>query len=112
MRNFRSAAIFQGVIKRAMQGNAANANASSLAPLPRMFSERGWELAQSPCSGSESEHRNIFSISPKAQEVIEKLKKFVNEIVIPEEKTFHSQIREGADRWKYFPEIMEELKTK
>ena len=43
---FRSAAILQGVYKRALQGNAANRNALEVGRRAGMLAEIGWRLAQ------------------------------------------------------------------
>lgn len=43
---FRSAAIAQGVYARALQGNAANANAKSAGAHVRVLADLGWQIAQ------------------------------------------------------------------
>jgi len=115
---FRSSAIFQGVLKRFQLGNASSSNAESIGMLAGLFADKGRELAEtskqlskSECSGLEFNSVNIFAISERAQSVLKKLKKFVDEIIIPNEPVFVSQIRQGEDRWKYYPEIMETMKN-
>lgn len=107
-------------MKRSQQGNASSSNAASIGALADLFAAKGLELANiaehqplqtATCSGVE-EPTNIFAISSRAQVVLKKLRQFVDEIVIPNEAVFVSQIRQGEDRWKFYPEIMEELKEK
>ena len=49
--------------------------------------------------------------SPKAVEIGERVKAFLEEHIIPAEHTYHQQLDEGGDRWTS-PPIMEELKAK
>lgn len=52
-------------------------------------------------------------ISPKALEVISKVKKFVEEECIPADHVFHEQIsKDPTKRWKAYPAIIDELKAK
>ena len=44
---FRIAAILQGIAKRALEGNAANADASDVGRLARPLADQAWRLAQS-----------------------------------------------------------------
>jgi aminoglycoside phosphotransferase (APT) family kinase protein len=44
---FRIAAILQGIAKRALEGNAANADASEVGRLARPLADQAWRLAQS-----------------------------------------------------------------
>ena len=50
-----------------------------------------------------------FNHSPKVQELLEKLTRFMDEHVYPNEHTYHEQLE--AERW-VTPPIMEEMKTK
>ena len=52
-----------------------------------------------------------FDHSEKVLELREKLEAFMEELVYPNEKTFHEQVESGEDRWST-PPIMEELKEK
>jgi acyl-CoA dehydrogenase len=51
-----------------------------------------------------------FQVSPRAQEVYQNLRAFMEAHVYPNEKLFHEQINHG-ERWRPVP-LMEELKTK
>jgi acyl-CoA dehydrogenase len=51
----------------------------------------------------------IFEFSEKTRELRERLEAFMEELVYPNEKTFHEQIESSEDRWST-PPIMEELK--
>jgi len=111
---FRSSAIFQGVMKRFHQGNASSSNAESIGQLTGLFADKGRELAeeadaQHPDQMLQASH-NLFRTSERAQRVLEEVKRFVQEIVIPNESVFLSQVREGKDRWRYYPEVMEQMK--
>ena len=51
-----------------------------------------------------------FQVTPRAREIYQRLRAFMDEHVYPNEKTFHEQIAEG-ERWQPVP-LMEELKAK
>ncbi len=51
-----------------------------------------------------------FHVSPRAREVYQKLRAFMEAHVYPNEKLFHEQINEG-DRWQPVP-LMEDLKAR
>src|SRR5437764_1036340 len=51
-----------------------------------------------------------FQVTPRAREIYQSLRAFMDEHVYPNEKTFHEQIAEG-ERWEPVP-LMEELKAK
>jgi acyl-CoA dehydrogenase len=53
----------------------------------------------------------IFEFSEKTRELRERLEAFMEELVYPNEKTFHEQVESGEDRWST-PPIIEELKEK
>src|SRR5437764_150704 len=51
-----------------------------------------------------------FQVTPRAREIYQRLRAFMDEHVYPNEKTFHEQIAEG-ERWRPVP-LMEELKAR
>ncbi|MFE4523344.1 acyl-CoA dehydrogenase family protein [Cytobacillus firmus] len=53
-----------------------------------------------------------FSYTTKVQELIWKLKLFMEEIVYPNEALYEQQLDEQENRWSAIPPIMEELKNK
>ncbi len=53
----------------------------------------------------------IPEFSPRSRELQEKLQKFMDEEIYPNEKVFKEQLDEGGNRWKVVP-VMEELKAK
>ena len=53
----------------------------------------------------------IPDFSPRSKELQEKLQKFMDEEIYPNEKLFKEQLDEGGNRWKVVP-VMEELKAK
>ncbi|OLL26986.1 putative acyl-CoA dehydrogenase IBR3 [Neolecta irregularis DAH-3] len=57
---------------------------------------------------------NIISqkVRPQAREILQKVGDFVDNDCLPAEELFHAQIRTDERRWKEFPPVMEELKSK
>ena len=51
-------------------------------------------------------------LKPEAISLLEKVKSFVSDEVLPKEHLFHEQIKVGSERWNHYPEIIDELKTK
>jgi acyl-CoA dehydrogenase len=51
-----------------------------------------------------------FNVSPRAREIYDRLRAFMDEHVYPNERLFHQQVEEG-ERWQPLP-LMEELKAK
>ena len=51
-------------------------------------------------------------LRPEAQDLIARVKDFIEQDCIPSEHIFHDQIEEGANRWNSYPEIINELKDK
>ena len=103
-------------MKRFHQGNASSSNAETIGLLAGLFADKGRELAEEMTSQRPDRvleaSQTLFRTSARAQQVLEEVKRFVQEVVIPNESLFLSQVREGEDRWKYYPEIMEEMKAK
>ena len=48
----------------------------------------------------------------EAKELVEKVKNFINDEVMPKEHIFHHQIKVGEDRWNSYPGVINELKDK
>lgn len=51
-------------------------------------------------------------VSQRGLETLIKVKTFVEEECIPADKLYHAQIRNGDERWKSVPPVIEELKAK
>ena len=51
-------------------------------------------------------------LRPEAQNLITRVKDFIEQDCIPSEHIFHDQIEEGENRWNSYPEIINELKEK
>jgi acyl-CoA dehydrogenase len=51
-------------------------------------------------------------LRPEAEDLISRVKDFIEKECVPVEHTFHEQIQDGEDRWKSYPPIMNELKDK
>jgi len=51
-------------------------------------------------------------LKPEAISLLERVKSFVSDEVLPKEHLFHEQIKVGSERWNHYPEIIDELKTK
>ena len=51
-------------------------------------------------------------LRPEAISLVEKVKTFIKEEVMPKEHLFHEQIKVGKDRWNSYPEVIDELKDK
>ncbi|PVV05355.1 hypothetical protein BB560_000136 [Smittium megazygosporum] len=54
----------------------------------------------------------IAEISPRAQKVIDTLRKFVNEECIPNEERYERELGVGAERWEREPPVVDELRAK
>ena len=55
---------------------------------------------------------SFLNVSPKVQELTRVLTDFVQKECIPAEKIYHSQLKQGADRWLHVPPIIEALKSR
>jgi len=51
-------------------------------------------------------------LRPEAEDLISRVKDFIEKECVPVEYTFHEQIQDGEDRWNSYPPIMNELKDK
>ena len=51
-------------------------------------------------------------LRPEAQNLITRVKDFIEQDCIPSEHIFHDQIEEGENRWNSYPEVINELKEK
>jgi acyl-CoA dehydrogenase len=49
-------------------------------------------------------------LRPEAQDLIARVKDFIEQECIPSEHIFHEQIEEGENRWNSYPEVINELK--
>ena len=51
-------------------------------------------------------------LRPEAQDLIVRVKDFIEQECVPSEHIFHNQIEEGENRWNSYPEVIDELKDK
>ena len=51
-------------------------------------------------------------LRPEAQNLITRVKDFIEQDCIPSEHIFHDQIEEGENRWNSYPKVINELKEK
>ena len=51
-------------------------------------------------------------LRPEAQDLIARVKDFVEQDCVPLEHTFHNQIEEGENRWNSYPTVINDLKDK
>ena len=51
-------------------------------------------------------------LRPEAQDLIARVKDFIEQDCIPSEHIFHDQIEEGENRWNSYPEVINELKDR
>ena len=51
-------------------------------------------------------------IRPEAQDLIARVKDFIEQECVPSEIIFHNQIEEGENRWNSYPSVINELKDK
>ena len=51
-------------------------------------------------------------LRPEAQDLIARVKDFIEQECIPSEIIFHNQIEEGENRWNSYPSVINELKDK
>ena len=55
---------------------------------------------------------NVPELRPEAQDLIARVKDFIEQDCIPSEHIFHDQIEEGENRWNSYPKVINELKDK
>ena len=51
-------------------------------------------------------------LRPEAQDLIARVKDFIEQDCVPSEHIFHNQIEEGENRWNSYPSVINELKDK
>ena len=51
-------------------------------------------------------------LRPEAQDLIARVKDFIEKECVPSEHIFHNQIEEGKNRWNSYPSVINELKDK
>ena len=51
-------------------------------------------------------------LRPEAQDLIARVKDFIEQECVPSEHIFHNQIEEGENRWNSYPSVINELKDK
>ncbi|NXY82679.1 ACD11 dehydrogenase, partial [Alcedo cyanopectus] len=111
---FKLAAISQGIYARYLLGNAAAENSHEFAKMVKPLAERGLELSQrSPFSSTHhSISGELFCQSRRGQEILLKVKQFMDQHVYPAEKDiikYYAMCGNTEEKWKK-PPILERLK--
>ncbi|KAI6219151.1 hypothetical protein M3Y99_01673600 [Aphelenchoides fujianensis] len=109
---FRAGAIIQGVYKRALDGNASQADARQMGALPARLFAISEEFA---VGDHVTKPFGIFPVipeamSPKARDLHERVAKFIDEEIIPHEREF-LEFANGLQKWTQNP-LTERLKAK
>ncbi|NXL74396.1 ACD11 dehydrogenase, partial [Leptocoma aspasia] len=107
---FKMAAIAQGVYARYLIGNASAENSHEFAKLVKPLAERGLELSKrsSFSSTQQSISVELFHQSRKGQEILLKVKQFMNQHIYPAEKEivkYYTEHRNAEDKWKKPPQL-------
>uniref|UniRef100_A0A672TNE8 Acyl-CoA dehydrogenase family member 11 n=1 Tax=Strigops habroptila TaxID=2489341 RepID=A0A672TNE8_STRHB len=111
---FKMAAISQGIYARYLIGNAAAENSHEFAKIVKPLAEKGLELSQRS-SFSSTQHSTpgeLFRQSRKGQEMLLKVKQFMQQHIYPAEKeiiTYYAGNGNTEDKWKK-PPLLERLK--
>eukprot|EP00743_Colponemidia_sp_Colp-15_P004056 GILK01004377.1.p1 GENE.GILK01004377.1~~GILK01004377.1.p1 ORF type:complete len:1016 (+),score=152.15 GILK01004377.1:46-3048(+) len=120
---FRMASIAQGVYKRSLQGNASSAHAHQFGAAVQQCAQLALELAHkcnkdvakisaTPCSASSSDVHSLFVVSPRVEELRQRVAHFMKENLFPKEKElFDYYSTTNPNRWTIHP-LIEELKSK
>ncbi|XP_022079162.1 acyl-CoA dehydrogenase family member 11-like [Acanthaster planci] len=118
---FKMASICQGVYCRALLGNASSQFASNYKEIVELMLSLGLDqtkrllsVAGSPTSSIILEMKPILEsqpISERASQILQKVKDFVKNEILPVEKKYLEQVQSGDTIW-CVPPIMEELKAK
>ncbi|KAL9643956.1 hypothetical protein ABK040_005425 [Willaertia magna] len=111
---FRISGIAQGVYKRFKLGNASSSNAKQVGLLAGLISDIAWQLiVTNEKDNLTSNDLGIhFGLSKKVIELKDKLERFMNEYIYPNEQVFVEQQSKLKNRFESIPPIIEELKEK
>lgn len=107
---FKAAAIAQGVYARYLQGNSSQKSAEVFGNLVQPLAKSGLDIVAT----TKSRHRAddlVLSPSVKGRRMLEKVKKFIDEFIIPNEAVYYDFLSKADNKWCVVP-IVEELKLK
>ena len=94
---FRIAAILHGVLARALQGNAASANALEQGSRARLVADVAWDMAQR--QRSTEEHDMDFAHSPKVKDLQARRRRASwTSNVYPAEPAFAAEVEANRQR--------------
>ncbi|KAI6236963.1 hypothetical protein M3Y95_00214900 [Aphelenchoides besseyi] len=110
---FKAGAIIQGVYKRALMGNASQSDARQMGQLPAKLFAVSAEYLNDHHQSAQS--FGVFPVVPeamssKARDLYERVKKFIDEEIIPREREF-VEYATGPQKWTQNP-LTEQLKAK
>eukprot|EP00105_Crassostrea_gigas_P020077 XP_011438766.1 PREDICTED: acyl-CoA dehydrogenase family member 10 isoform X1 [Crassostrea gigas] len=136
---FRFAAILQGVYKRAISGQGSSPNSKLVGEFAKLMAEEGWKIASNSklpptlsATGGGMQPQNAGGkrnystgpgettsnmavspdgLSPRAKNIYDRVKDFIEKEVKPTEKQVIDFYKEEQNRWKVCP-IITELKAK
>ncbi|XP_076014257.1 acyl-CoA dehydrogenase family member 11 [Genypterus blacodes] len=110
---FKIAGIAQGIFARHLLGNASAPNAAEFGQLVEPLAQFALQLAQSSGSLSGSAEDTLFLQTPKGQAVLQQVKDFMSQYVLPAQKEVAEYYMEhtSPQRW-HTPKIIEDLKVR
>jgi len=110
---FKLTGILQGVYKRSLQGNASNRQAEKTGNLTTIMANLslGMLKGQYPYKLKPVKY-SLLTYSKRFDELQKILIDFMENLIFPAEKVYHSQIETGEKRWKVVPKILFELNEK
>ncbi|KAM9839282.1 acyl-CoA dehydrogenase family member 11 [Aulostomus maculatus] len=109
---FKMAGIAQGIHARHLLGNASAPDAAEFGQCVEPLAEFALQLTQSSLAASQE--NRLFLQTPKGQAVLQQVKDFMRQYVLPaqEEVTeYYSKHAQGPERWNT-PKIIEDLKVR
>jgi len=110
---FKLTGILQGVYKRSLLGNASNREAEKTGNLTTIMANLslGMLKGQYPYKLKPVKY-SLLTYSKRFDELQKILIDFMENLIFPAEKVYHSQIETGEKRWKVVPKILFELNEK
>ncbi|KAG8442832.1 hypothetical protein GDO86_011588 [Hymenochirus boettgeri] len=112
---FKLAGISQGIHSRVLIGNSIGENANKYAAMVQPFAENGLKLAKgqhSVISTPDISTNGLFLLSPKGQNIFQKVKQFMDQHVYPAQKEvleYYTKNENSPLRWKQ-PAVLKKLK--
>ncbi|XP_039252844.2 acyl-CoA dehydrogenase family member 11-like [Styela clava] len=108
---FRLASIVQGVYARFLHGNASQASSELMEQMIQPLAEAGLKAARNSDSLSKMSLPVTLSPSAKGQDVLKRVKAFIEEHIKPNETAYFNYLKNAKDKWCVVP-LVEELKAK